>query len=256
VGDWVFGRLDAARLWRELADARVNYSADEVRRPSWNIDTYRTDLAAERPGLPEPGGPWEHACRLVRDYEFSPPEIVRALYDPAAPLLGRDMLLEARFHGMHFYCGVRVTEVVDETRDAADRVWGWAYETLEGHLERGKVTYAVVKRHDTGEVQFLVSCHSQGAPTLAPVTRLGWRLFGRRTQLRFYRRCGERLRHFTRTSLRGEHPLPRPAAGVGRLVCAPSDAKVRRWDALAIHRVAPGRPATHPGTGRAAGSPS
>ncbi|MEU0602808.1 DUF1990 family protein [Streptomyces sp. NPDC006393] len=218
----------------------MNYSADEVRRPSWNIDLHRTALPTERPGPPEPGGPWEQACRLVRDYEFSPPEIVRALYDPAAPLLGRDMLLEARFHGMHFYCGVRVTDVVDDTRDGTDRVWGWAYETLEGHLERGKVTYEVVKRQDTGEVLFVVSCHSQGAPTLGRITSVGWRLFGRRIQLRFYRRCAERLSEFVEAALRGEHPLPSPSSAVGHLVCAPSDARTHRSDALAIHRVAPG----------------
>lgn len=227
-------------MWRGLTDARVNYSVDEVRRPAWNIDTYRSALPAERPGAPEPGGCWEQACRLVHDYEFSPPEIVRALYDPAAPLLGRDMLLEARFHRMHFYCGVRVTEVVDETRDRTDRVWGWAYETLEGHLERGKATYEVVKKQDTGEVQFLVSCHSQGAPTLDRVTFLGWRVFGRHTQLRFYRRCSERLQHFVSTALSGEDPLPSRPAMAGQLVCAPSDAKARRLDALAIHRVSPG----------------
>lgn len=240
MGDLVFGRPDLVRLWRGLADARVNYSVDEVSHPTWNIDTYRTTLPTERPGAPEPGGCWEHACRLVRDYEFSPPEIVRALYDPAAPLLGRDMLLEARFHGMRFYCGVRVTEVVDETRDHTDRVWGWAYETLEGHLERGKATYEVVKKQDTGEVQFLVSCHSQGAPTLDRITSLGWRLFGRHTQLRFYRRCSERLQHFVGTALSGEGPLPSRPAMVEHLVYAPSDAKVRRSAALAIHRVAPG----------------
>lgn len=248
VGGWGFGRIDAVRAWRELADARVNYSADEVRRPAWNIDTYRTVLPAERPGSPEPGGPWEHACRLVRDYQFSPPEIVRALYDPTTPLLGRDMLLEARFHGLHFYCGVRITEVVDETRDTTDRTWGWAYETLEGHLERGKATYEVVKKQDTGQVQFVVSCYSQGAPTLDWITSLGWRLFGRRTQLRFYRRCGERLRSFVEAALRGGHPGLGPPAGVGHLVCAPSDARMRRSDALAIRRVAPGR-----ASGRVAG---
>lgn len=240
MADRVFGRIDAVRVWRGLADAAVNYSVDEVRRPSWTIDTHRVTLPTERPGSPEPGGSWERACRLVRDYEFSPPEIVRALYDPAAPLLGRDMLLEARFHGMHFYCGVRVTEVVDETRDDADRIWGWAYETLEGHLERGKVAYEVVKRQNTGEVQFVVSCHAQGAPTLDRITLLGWRLFGRRTQLRFYRRCGERLRRFVKAELHGEYPLGCSPIGVGHLVCAPSDARVRRSDALTIHRVAPG----------------
>lgn len=239
-GDWVFGRLDATQVWRDLADARVNYSADEVRRPAWNIDVHRTALPKERPGPPEPGGPWEQACRLVRDYEFSPPEIVRALYDPASPLLGRDMLLEARFHGIHFYCGVRVTEVVDETREGTGRVWGWAYETLEGHLERGKATYEVVKRQDTGEVSFVVTCHSQGAPTLDRVTSLGWRLFGRRTQLRFYRRCAARLRLFVEAALRGQDPLPGPPPAYGRLTCAPSDARTHRLDALALHRVTPG----------------
>ncbi|MEU3345219.1 DUF1990 family protein [Streptomyces sp. NPDC006700] len=240
MGDVVFGRLDAAQVWRTLAKSPVNYSADEVRRPYWNIDTYRIALPMERPGAPEPGGPWEHGCRLVRDYEFSPPEIVRALYDPAAPLLGRNMLLEARFHGMHFYCGVRVTEVVNDRRNNTERTWGWAYETLEGHLERGKVTYEVVKQENTGQVQFVISCHSQGAPTLDRITLLGWRLFGRRTQLRFYRRCGERLRDFVEAALNGERPGPGPPPGVGHLVCAPSDAKTRRLDALAIRRVAPG----------------
>lgn len=240
VGDWVFGRLDAARAWRDLAEAGINYSAAEVHRPAWNIDVHRTALPAERPGPPEPGGSWELAATLVRDYEFSPPEIVRALYDPADPLLGRDMLLEARFHGMHFYCGVRVTEVVDETQENGQRRWGWGYETLDGHLERGKVTYEAVKHQDTGHVEFVVSSHSQGAPTLDRVTRLGWRLFGRRTQLRFYRRCAERLQQFVAAGLRGELPPPSPPLTVGNLVFAPSDARAGRLDALAVHRAAPG----------------
>ncbi|WP_298176992.1 DUF1990 family protein [Saccharomonospora sp.] len=238
--DWIFGRLDSARVWSDLADARINYSIDEVRRPAWNIDTHRRILATERPGPPEPEGPWEHACRLVRDYEFSPPEIVRALYDPTTPLLGRDMLLEARFPGIHFYCGVRITEVVDKTLENGDRTWGWAYETLEGHLERGKVTYEVVKHRGTGQVEFVASSHSQGAPTLGPVTFLGWRVFGRHIQLSFYRRCGERLQAFVEAGLRGEDALPDVRAHVDHLVLAPSDTKIHRLDALAIHRIFPG----------------
>jgi uncharacterized protein (UPF0548 family) len=240
VGDWVFGRLDTTLVWSELANARVNYSIDEIDPRDWKIDVHRNALPAERPGSPEPGRSWEQACLLVRDYEFSPPELVRALYDPAAPLLGRDMLLEARFHGMHFYCGVRVTEVVDELRDHGFRVAGWTYESLEGHLERGKVTYEVVKHQDTGEVEFVASCYSQPAPTLDAITMLGWRVFGRRKQLRFYRKSGERLQRFVEGTLRGERPLPSPATSVGRLRMAPSDAKVHRLDSLAIHRLAPG----------------
>lgn len=237
--DRIFGRLDIAPVWRSLADARVNYSPDEVARPAWDIDTHRTALPAERPGAPEPEGVWARACLLVRDYEFSPPEIVRAVYDPAAPLLGRNMLLQARFPGMHFYCGVRVTEVVDETRANGDRVWGWAYETLEGHLERGKVSYQVVKHQDTGHVEFIASSYSQGAPTLDRVTFLGWRLFGRRIQLLFYRRCGERLRAFVEQARDVTAP-PRSRMRVGQLVLAPTDAKINRLDALVIHRIAPG----------------
>lgn len=170
AGDRLFGPFDAVGAWRRLADASVNYSLDEVRRPAWNFDAHRIALPAEPPGPPTPTGSWTHARRMVRDYEFSPPEIVRALYDPTAPLLGRDMLLEARFNAIHFYCGVRVTEVVDETRDGTDHVWGWAYETLDGHLERGKVTYEVVKHGRTGAVEFLATSYSQGAPALGPVT--------------------------------------------------------------------------------------
>jgi uncharacterized protein (UPF0548 family) len=240
VGDWVFGRLDAALAWRDLAEAGINYSPAEVHRPAWNIDVHRTVLPAERPGPPAPGGPWEQAAALIRDYEFSPPEIVRALYDPAAPLLGRDMLLEARFHGLHFYCGVRVTEVVDETRENGQRRWGWGYETLDGHLERGKVTYEVVKHQKSGHVEFVVSSHSQRAPTLDWIMQLGWRLFGRRTQLRFYRRCAERLQRFVTAGLRGEHPSLGSPLTVGHLVFAPSDARAGRLDVLAIHRAAPG----------------
>ncbi|WP_330456005.1 DUF1990 domain-containing protein [Streptomyces sp. NBC_00820] len=234
--DRAFGRVDTVRVWRGLADARVNYAVEEVRRPAWNIDTYSSSLPAEGPGPPAPGGTWERACRLVRDYEFSPPRIVRAVYDPEAPLLGRDMLLEARFHGLRFYCGVRVTEVVDRIRGDV-RVWGWAYETLEGHLERGRVTYEVVKHCDTGEVRFVVSCYSQGAPTLGRVTRFGWQLFGRRTQLRFYRECIARLRRFVESA---PHERPARLTRTERLVCVPSDARSHCLDALAIRRVAPG----------------
>ncbi|MFE3165333.1 DUF1990 family protein [Streptomyces sp. NPDC059224] len=234
--DRVFGRVDAARVLRDLADARVNYAVEEVRRPAWNIDTYGAALPAEGPGLPDPGGTWERACRFVRDYEFSPPRIVRAVYDPEQPLLGRDMLLEARFYGLHFYCGVRVTEVVDRWSGDA-RVWGWAYETLEGHLERGKVAYEVVKRCDTGEVSFVVSCYSQGSPALGRVVRLGWQLFGRPTQSRFYRECIARLQRFVESA--PDQP-PGRSTRTGQLVWAPSDARAYRLDALAIHRVAPG----------------
>lgn len=136
---------------------------------------------------------------------------------------------------------VRVTEVIDETRDR-DRVWGWSYETLEGHLERGKMTYEVVKNLDTGVVEFRITGFSQGSPTLGPAIRLGWYLFGRRTQLGFYDRCGRRLRKLVQAGLRGEVPpsARREPLEIEDLVLAPSDTEPHPLDWATVPRRDPG----------------
>jgi uncharacterized protein (UPF0548 family) len=182
---------------RALRERPLNYDPSEVRVPEWTFDVHRHHLGREAPGPPEAGGPWEIARALVRDYEFTPPELIRARYDADTPLLGRDLLLEGRFAFLKFQLGVRITAVRDDTDDER-RVWGWSYETLTGHLERGRVDYEVVKDLRTGEVEFFARSHSQLDRRAHPVLRLGWALFGRRAQLRFYRRVGERLRALTR----------------------------------------------------------
>ena len=237
--DWIFGRLDAVRVWSDLADAHINYSVDEVRRPEWNIDTHRKTLTTEQPGPPEPEGPWEHACQLVRDYEFSPPEIVRALYDPSTPLLGRDMLLEARFPAIHFYCGVRITGVVDETRENGDRSWGWAYETLDGHLERGKVTYEVVKHHDTGQVEFVATATLREPPPWAPPRHWDGGCSADTSSCASTADVDSDYRPSSSRGCAAWTRCPSPAR-VEHLVLAPSDAVIHPLDALAVHRVFPG----------------
>ena len=96
-----------------LDELQLNFSPAEVVGPEWHFDTWRYPLGWEAPGPPERCGPWETACELVRDYEFSSPDLVRAVYDERECLDGRNMLLEARFYGMRFYLGVRVTEIID-----------------------------------------------------------------------------------------------------------------------------------------------
>lgn len=228
------------RMLRTLRPRRVNYELHQVRGPAWNFDQHRFYLHRETPGEPEPDGSWQLACRLVADYEFSPPHLIRAVYHRNDPLLGRDMLLEGRFYGLRLYMGVRVTSVIDETR-AGKRVWGWAYETLEGHLERGKVTYEVVKDQHTGEVEFDMHGYSQASHTLTPLLRLGWRLFGRRTQLRFYRESGRRMQSLVSAGLRGSAPVAgRDALQVADLVLAPSSTEFNPLDRLAVRRHDPG----------------
>jgi len=185
-----------------LRDTSVNFdlaSLADVSR-GWKVDDYCEPLPGERPGPPEPGGTWERAKRVMETYEFADPAIVRATYATDSPLEGRDMLLEARFLGLRFRFGVRVSSVTDEQREAAGRpvrVWGWSYRTLQGHLEMGQMDYEVWKWLDDGAVEFRIHVVSRAARIANPLVRVGFRLFGRREQVRFaqrsLRRMAERL---------------------------------------------------------------
>jgi uncharacterized protein (UPF0548 family) len=199
---------DARRILDQLHDKQLNFEpgARSGFRPEngWLVDDYCQPLPAERPGPPEPGGSWEAARRILGDYEFADPAIVRAVYYADRPLDERDMLLEARFYGLRFRFGVRVGGVVDETRaiEGRDvRVWGWNYRTLQGHLEMGQMDFEVWKWLDTGEVEFHTSRFSRHAPVGNPVVRLGVHLFGRRQQVKFARRACERMARLTAAAL-------------------------------------------------------
>ncbi|MGQ0624237.1 MAG: DUF1990 family protein [Sporichthyaceae bacterium] len=226
----LLGNEDAAAALAELRALGINYDVAEVREPRWNFDKHVAHVGQEEPGPPHPDGIYHRAARAVHDYEFTPPELIRAVYDVTEPLLGRNVMLEGRFYGLRFQLGVRVTEVVEFADDAETRS-GWAYETLEHHLERGKVLYEVVKDHDSGRVQFLATVYSEGSPAMPPILKLGWAVFGRRTQLQFYKRIGEQLRMIALA----EGPPP-PQRRRGNLVLVPSGAKPSLFDKLAAIR--------------------
>jgi uncharacterized protein (UPF0548 family) len=195
-------RIETRRVAEEsfaaLRDAPVNF--DELGGTGWNVDDYCQPLPPEQPGPPEPDGTWECARRLREEYEFADPAIVRASFAADSPLEGRDMLLEARFLGLRFRLGVRVNRVTDEERleeGRPVRVWGWSYRTLKGHLETGQMDYEVWKWLDDGSIEFRIHVVSRAARIPNPFVRLGFRLFGRREQVRFARhalaRMAERL---------------------------------------------------------------
>jgi uncharacterized protein (UPF0548 family) len=73
------------------------------------------------------------------------------------------------------------------------RVWGWSYRTLRGHLEMGQMDYEVLKWLDDGSVEFRIHVVSRPARIPNPLVRLGFRLFGRREQVRFARRALARM---------------------------------------------------------------
>jgi uncharacterized protein (UPF0548 family) len=176
------------------------------------------------------------ACQLVREYEFADPRILRAVYRGHGELLGRDMLLEGRFAALRFYLGVRVTEVIDEKRDengVQEQVWGWSYQTLEGHLEQGRLRYEVIKDLSTGSVIFRVSGYSRRAPITSPVVRWGFLIFGRWTQQRFYRNVLARMGALAGAAHRGR-PLPEPVVRSDGLVVAPSGVSPHPLGRLAV----------------------
>ena len=215
-------RVDLAvdRTIARLRDRRLNFDPERchehVPENGWHVDDLCERLPSEPPGPPVDGGSWEIARRLMRGYEFADPSIVRAVYDPDEALEGRTMLLQLRFHGLRFHGGVRVSEVYDDERKRAGRtarVWGWAYQTLEGHLEMGQMDWQVWKWLDTGQVEFRIHSYSRAAPDRNPIVRLGFRLFGRREQLAFLDSTLVRMRRLTETALRegGGEPIRRAA---------------------------------------------
>lgn len=171
----------------------------------WHADALIQCLPGEPSGDPAPGGPWQVARRLMEDYRMADPAIVRATWDPHAPLQGREMLLELRLHRIvRVRVGVRVVRVWDEERVQAGRrarVFGFEYATLRGHVEMGLMDFELFKWCDDGAVEFRLHAHSRPSEHGAPWIRLGFRLFGRREQVRFYRRCCELMARLTAQEL-------------------------------------------------------
>jgi uncharacterized protein (UPF0548 family) len=185
----------------DLAGRPLNFDPAELAgataKAGWHLDDYREPLAAEPPGEPLAGGSFEIACRLMSDYAFADPSIVRAVFDPAAGLANRNMLLQVRFGPLRFFFGCRVGAVTDEARTVDGRpvrVWGWSYGTLAGHVERGQMDWEVWKWLDDGSVDFRIHVVSRRARVRNPIVRLGFRLVGRRQQTRFARRACARMR--------------------------------------------------------------
>ena len=133
---------------------------------------------------------------------------MRAHYDPDRPLEGREMLLELRaLNLLSVYVGVRVVHVYDEVRERdgrSARVFGWAYRTLEGHVERGQMDWQVWKWSDTGEVQFRVHAVSRPASVSNPIVRIGFWLLRDHERAVFLDSTDTRMRSLTELALQRE----------------------------------------------------
>jgi uncharacterized protein (UPF0548 family) len=198
----------ARRRLDGLARRPVNFDAARVAQytpaTGWHVDDMVEPLPHEAPGPPAGDGTWQLAKRLMIDYQLADPGIVRAVYQHDAPLEGRDMLLQIRFLGVRFDVGVRVSAVYEHERELDGRrarVFGWAYQTLDGHFEQGEMHYQVWKWFDTGDVEFRLHAVSRAADTGPWILRTGFHAAGRPNQLRFYRQICRRVRRLTESEL-------------------------------------------------------
>jgi hypothetical protein len=185
-------RRDAERL-AALANRQINFDpSDHALRADrhWRIDDLVEPLPLDGSGPPAQEGSWEVARELMNSYQLADPGVVTAFYDSTA--------------GLRLRVGVRIGEVYDETRDLDGRrarVFGWSYRTLEGHFEQGVMHYELWKWLDISDVEFHLRAISRPATKGPLLTRIGFRIFGRPHQLRFYRQVCRRTKRLTEAQL-------------------------------------------------------
>ena len=198
------GAIDEQLLARLIEIGKLEPTIDLTNRDTyvatagWNVDAREAALPSEAPGVPLARGSFSVARDILTMYSFPPARLIRGRFDPAAALNGRSMLLTATFLWMHFELPVRVSRVIDESRagtDGIEHVWGYSYQTLAGHLERGEITFEIIKTSATGAVRFRIHSFSQTGHIPNPVFRVGFRFVGRRLQAQF---AGESLRNMQR----------------------------------------------------------
>jgi uncharacterized protein (UPF0548 family) len=205
----LLGPRHVRRRLAALADKPLNFDPASLEHASVGADWTITDLCqalpAEPPGAPLQRGSWRIARRLMRGYEFADPSIVRAYYDPRAPLPGRNMLLKLQALAIaHIYVGVRVGDVYEEVREVGGEracVWGWNYRTLEGHVEMGQMDWEVWKWLRDGRVDFRVHAVSRPAHVRNPIVRLGFSVLREHERRAFLDSTKRRMLTFTRLAL-------------------------------------------------------
>jgi uncharacterized protein (UPF0548 family) len=147
----------------------------EGSRPGDRRDAFEREVAVERPGEPEPEGPFRRAADAVCRFHVFPPRLVTPVLRRAPVQAGDTVGICYHFApGVDLFFAARVTACFD---GPAGGVWktGFTYRTLHGHPELGEETFSAEKDLATGRV--LVALRSWSRPgtfltwAAAPVTR-------------------------------------------------------------------------------------
>lgn len=202
-----------------------NFEADPAELgglPGWEQYYSEAIVAQEAPGE-TCAETWDRACAALSSYAFSDRRIVVAHFDPDVPLLGRRMLLEMRaFRVFRYLAGVVVGAVRDE-KDADCTVFGFRYDTLQGHIERGAEWFVLTKDHGTGAIRLRIEAVWQPGDFPNAWSRLGFSLFGRHYQRRWHRHAHELM-----LDLAHDPAFEPPDAEIGMLVHSPPEVAFQR----------------------------
>lgn len=193
-----FAQLDAVRKEQDVREEEMTSATGWHHYFSESVIARRSEAS----GTSETDELFQRACTALASYQFSDPSIVFAHFDPAAPLLQRMMLLEIKVFGLHYLCPVLVTKIRDDAG-----VYGFRYDTLEGHIERGVEWFLLSKTPD-GEIRFRIEARWRPGDLPNWWTRVGFKLLSGRYQRMWHRRAHYRMSLFAHLG-----PAGMPAAG-------------------------------------------
>lgn len=214
---WRFGSGWSENTMRSylnaLEDRPVNFDCppeEMIPANGWTVDGSEDEIATEPEGPPIADGPFERAKQAIINYDFSDPSIVVGHFDPDTPVVGRNMLLELKVLGFRFLCGVRVQGMRDDL-EAGTSYFGFRYDTLEGHVERGYEWFLLTKDHATGGIHFKIEAHWRMGQFPNAWSKAGFVLIGEHYRSVWRRRAPDRLRRVAR------QPRTTPIAAPGEL---------------------------------------
>lgn len=123
----------------------------------WN--QYASETVIAKGLASKSGGLFERACTAISNYEFSDPQIVTAHFNSRSPLRNRPMVLQMRAFKIFYYlAGVVVGNVYSEQK-SDQNIFGFRYDTLEGHIERGVERFLLINDYKTGNLSFRIEAH-------------------------------------------------------------------------------------------------
>jgi uncharacterized protein (UPF0548 family) len=171
---------------------RSEYSAMTAAN-GWNQYHSEAVIAREPLGPPLESGPFRRAEVALANYQFSNPRIVVAHFEAASRLLGRRMLLEMKaLRSIHYLAAVVIDAVRFDEQDDT-HTFGYRYDTLDGHIERGAEWFLLTKRASTGEVCFRIEAAWRPGQFPNWWSREGFRWLGTYYQKRWHHDAHWRL---------------------------------------------------------------